>query len=382
MAVASSGALSESTTVLERAAARNLVKNYLRVQPGENVIVEAWAHTLSMSSAVVDEVRRVGGSAFLAYENDDAWWRAMQRKQSKLLGRLSDPEWAALRAADVYVQFWGPADSARLEKLPEKDLDGWADAWFDRWYKIARSTGLRGGRMAVGWVTDSRVRKWGVNKERWMNGLLEACLADPKEMAKSGRRLARALAGRKKILITHPNGTDLEVALSGLPPRIYDGFPHPGNKIYSEYDMMANFPDGRLRVPLDAKTAEGRIVSTYRSYEQIWFPWTTYSEGAFEFKDGKLTEFSFGEGRAHFAKRYANGKPGKDRAGSLSIGLNPKIRNVPYLEDRERGCLQLTVGSNTFLGGTNATDFVGWVSLAGSEICADGTPIVRSGKIL
>ncbi len=136
--------MSESPSSLERAAARNLVKSYLRVKPGENVIVEAWDHTLPMSSAIVDEVRRVGGSALLAYENDDAWWRSVERKRAKPLGLLSDSEWAAIAAADVYVQFWGPADSARLEKLGEKKVDEWADGWFDRWYKLARSTGLRG----------------------------------------------------------------------------------------------------------------------------------------------------------------------------------------------------------------------------------------------
>jgi leucyl aminopeptidase (aminopeptidase T) len=140
--------MSERPSSLERAAARNLVENYLRVKPGENVIVESWTHTLSMSSAMVDEVHRVGGSAFLAYEDDDAWWRALKRKQAKLLGRLSDPEWAALKAADVYVQFWGPADSARVEKTPERNLDEWAEGWVDRWYKTARSTGLRDDRRA------------------------------------------------------------------------------------------------------------------------------------------------------------------------------------------------------------------------------------------
>ncbi|MGI0131315.1 MAG: hypothetical protein ACREEC_14385, partial [Thermoplasmata archaeon] len=215
--------MNESPSALERAAARNLVRKYLRVKPGENVIVEAWTHTLSMSSAMVDEVRRVGGSAFLAYENDDAWWRAVERKQTQPLGRLSDPEWAAIAAADVYVQFWGPADSARLEKLGEKNVDDWATGWFDRWYSLARKTGLRGGRMATGWVTDTRVRQWEVSKKRWMEALLEACLADPAEIAQSGKRLARAFTGRKRVRITHPNGTDLEVATAGVPPRLYEG---------------------------------------------------------------------------------------------------------------------------------------------------------------
>ncbi len=373
----------ETPSPLERAAARNLVKNYLRVKPGENVIVEAWTHTLSMSLAMVDEVRRVGGSAFLAYENDDSWWRAVERKQAKLLGRLSAPEWAALKAADVYVQFWGPGDSARVEKTPEKNLDDWAKGWVDRWYKMARSTGLRGGRMDVGWVTDTRARQWGVSKERWMNGLLEACLADPKEMGRSGMRLARAFSGTKKVRITHPNGTDVEVALAGVPPTVYDGNPHPKNQAYTGSDMLANFPEGRLRIPLDAKTAEGRIVSNYCSYDETWYPWQTYSGGTFEFSDGKLARFSFEEGEAAFAKRYAQGKAGKDRTGLLSIGLNPKIRNVPYREPMERGCVQLVVGANAYqTEGSKSPNDTGSLTLAGAEISVDGTPVVRAGKIL
>ncbi len=367
---------------LERAAARRLVQGHLRVKPGENVIVEAWSHTLPMSSAMVDEVRRVGGKAFLAYEDDDAWWRAIERRQTKSLGRLSDPEWAAIAAADVYVQFWGPADSARLEKLGDKAVDAWGDGWFNRWYKLARSTGLRGGRMAMGWVTDSRVRRWGVSKTRWMEGLLDGCLADPKEMARSGHRLSRALARASKVRITHANGTDLEVALAGAPARVYEGYPHPKDASYSEFDLLANLPDGRLRVALDAKTAEGRIVSNRRSYDEVWFPWATYSGGVFEFSGGRLTSFSFDEGEAEFARKYARATAGKDRTGTLSIGLNPRLRNVPYLEARERGSVLLSVGRNAYVGGSNPSDFFGAIGLAGSEIRLDGHPVVRAGKVL
>jgi len=237
--------------------------------------------------------------------------------------------------------------------------------------------------MDVGWVTDKRARQWGVSKDRWMNGLLEACLADPKEMARSGTRLARVFSGTKKVRITHPNGTDLELALAGVPSTVYDGYPHPKNKSYSGADMLANFPEGRLRIPLDAKTAEGRIVSTYRSYDVTWFPWTTYSGGRFEFSDGKLTSFSFEEGEAPFAKRYAQRKPGKDRTGLLSIGLNPKVGNLPYREPLGLGCVQLVVGANAYqTQGSKSPNDTGSVCLAGSEISVDGTPVVRAGKIL
>lgn len=374
--------MSETPSALERAAARSLVKNYLRVRPGENVIVEAWTHTLSTSSAMVDEVRRVGGNALLSYENDDAWWRAVERRQAKPLGRLSDPEWAAIAAADVYVQFWGPADSARLERLGDKKLDEWAIGWFDRWYKLARSTGLRGGRMAVGWVTDSRVRHWGVSKLKWKNALLNACLADPKEITRRGKRLARAIAQSKRVRISHPNGTDLQVGLAGTPPRLYDGYPHPKNRAYSEYDMMASFPEGRLRFALDSKTAEGRMVSNRRSYDEVWFPWTIYSGGAFEFSKGRLISFSFEEGGAEFAKKYSRSTRGKDRTGSMVIGLNPRIQEIPYLEEMQLGSVRMSVGGNAHAGGTNPSDFRGWLTLAGAEISVDGAPVIRSGRIL
>ncbi len=366
---------------LERAAIRNVVRNYLRVQPDENVIVDTWAHTLPIASTVVDEVRRAGGRAFLAYEDDGAWWRAVERKQTELLGRLSDPYWAALEAADVYVMFWGPGDSARVEKVSEKRLDE-TTGWFDRWYRTARSTGLRGTRMDVGFVTDTRVRHWGLRERGWRQGMLQACLADPKEMAENGRRLAQALTGKKTVRITHPNGTDVEVALAGRPSRTYDGTPHPKDRAYGRYDMLANLPAGEFRVALDSKTAEGSIVATEPSYDLTWYPWQTYPGGRFTFVDGRLSSFSFEKGQTRFAKRFSSATSGKDRTGSLSVGLNPRAKHLPYADSIELGSVQLSVGSNAYLGGSNRSDLCAWISLGGSDISVDGTPIVRGGRIL
>jgi hypothetical protein len=66
----------------------------------------------------------------------------------------------------------------------------------------------------------------------------------------------------------------------------------------------------------------------------------------------------------------------------LSIGLNSKIQKMPYFEPLERGCVQLIVGANNINGGSKSPNDTGSVSLAGSEIIVDGTPVVRAGKIL
>ncbi|MCI4356340.1 MAG: aminopeptidase [Thermoplasmata archaeon] len=367
----------ELPSTLHRDAARNLVTKYLKVRAGENAVVESWDHTRSMASALVDEVRRAGGEVLLIHNDEDAWWRAIDRKQSKLLGRSSGPEWAALQAADVFVHFWGPADTDRLEKIPDRTGDEIFD-WIPHWYEVARKSGLRGGRMTTGFVTDGRARQWSVDRAQWEESMLRACLVDPEELAQSGARLGKALSRGKQVRITHSNGTDLEVGLAGKAPFVRDGRARPWAKGSSASGMLENFPTGLVEVALDSRTATGVIHANRRT--NIW--WTWDAGGTLEFADGKLTSYSFEEGEEEFTRQYKLGTSGKDRASTLKIGLNPAVEDVPNLEFVERGCTCLVLGRNTHVLGSNRSNFMSWVMLAGAEIAVDGTPVVRAGQIL
>ena len=362
---------------LRHAAARNIVTKYLKVRPGENAVIESWDHTMPIAAAMVDEMRRAGGRTLHIQEDEEAWWRAIDRRQSKLLGRASAPEWAALRAADIYVHFWGPGDTDRLEKIPERTFDE-ALAWFSPWYEDARKTGLRGSRVTIGFATEGRAKQWGLDRAEWEERILRACLTDPAETARRGARLVHALSRGKSVRITHPEGTDLEVRLAGLVPRLHDGTPHPRDKRYGPSDMLSQIPAGRVDVALDATTAEGRIHANRRT--NIWWYWS--DGGTLEFANGKLTSYSFEHGEEEFARRFRNGTAGKDRTGSLMFGLNPAVRDVANLESIELGCVTLVVGRNGHLKGSNTSNFMNWVTLADSDVAIDGTPVIRGGKLL
>jgi len=370
--------MSDTPSELQRKAARNIVTKYLKVRPGENTIIESWDHTMPLAKAMVDEVRRAGGKTLHIHEDEDAWWRAIDRKQARLLGQSSAPEWAALNAADVYVHFWGPSDTDRLDKLPEKTFDK-ALGWFEPWYPAARKAGLRGARVTIGFATDGRAKQWGLDRAKWQDRILRACLADPVKMARSGARLFRALSRGKRVRITHTNGTDLEVALAGGAPRLQDGTPHPRDKRYGPSDMLSGIPGGRIDVALDSKTAEGTFHANRRT--NIWWHWT--AGGTLQFSNGKLTSYSFAEGEEEFTDWYRRGTAGKDRTGALTFGLNPAAKDVPNLETVERGSVTLVLGRNRQLdGGTNPTNYMDWISLAGAQVEIDGTPVIRAGKLL
>ncbi len=367
----------ETPSKLQRDAARNVVTKYLKVLPGENVIIESWDHTMPMASAMVDAVRRAGGQVLLVHNDEDAWWRAIDRKQSMLLGRSSAPEWAALGTADAYVNIWGPGDTDRLEKLPDKP-GGEAFGWNGPWYAVARKTGLRGVRMTAGFATEGRAKQWGVDRARWLESMLQASLVDPEDLARRGARLRRALSRGKKVRITHSNGTDLEVALARVAPRVQDGRPHPYRKGDSRTGMLTAVPAGLIDFILDPKTAEGSFRANRRT--NIW--WTWHAGGILEFADGKLVSHTIRDGTGEFDRQYASGTAGKDRASALTFGLNPVVEDVPNLEKWEAGCVSLQIGGNRGLGGSNRSTFFSWFTLADAEIAVDGIPVLRGGKLL
>jgi leucyl aminopeptidase (aminopeptidase T) len=369
--------MSETPSKLQRDAARNIVTKYLQVRAGENVIVESWNHTMPMATAMVDEFRRVGGKVLFEYSSEDSWWRTIDRKQTKLLGTASAPEWAALKAADVYVNFWGPGDGDRVEKLPDKPGNE-AFAWNWPWYEVARKTGLRGVRMTVGFVTEGRARRWGLDLAGWQDSTLRASLVDPEELARSGARLSKALSTGKRVRIHHSNGTDLEVELAGVASRLHVGRPRPFHKGDPPAGMLSQIPAGTLDVVLDSKTAEGSFHANRRT--NIW--WNVHEGARLEFARGRLTSYSFEVGAKEFVRQYRSATAGRDRTSVLKLGLNPAVTDVPNLETVEGGSVSLQIGGNRQLGGSNASSFFSWFSLAGSEIAIDGTPVIRAGKIL
>lgn len=349
--------------------ARAVLTNNLRVKPGENVIIEGWSRMIPWATALARETRRLGAYPLVLYQDEDDYWDSVDAKEDDVLGASPSHEWAALDKTDVYVHMWNAGDRLRLDALGPKrgeKLFGWNPAW----YKAASKAGLRGSRLDIGRPFPSLAKVYGIDQEAWMDQLIDATLVDPDEMFATAKPIVRALEKGKRVRISNDDGTDLTLGLAHRKGRVDAGRISEADKKIP-FGMLSILPAGVVRVALDESIADGQIVANRPSYNDIGMS----TGGVFEFKKGKLVRHHYDEGAAFFDKDYAKGGKGRDQPSYLGIGLNPKLRNTPQLEDRELGAITVAVGNNTFLGGKNKAKFGGIVVNAGARLEIDGTPI-------
>jgi leucyl aminopeptidase (aminopeptidase T) len=350
--------------------ARSILERNLQVKKGERVTVEAWSHTLPWAVALARESRRLGAQPLVIYEDESAYWDAVDDGAAKLVGAPAKHEAAAVLNTDVFIHMWGPGDRVRLSRLPPATQEK-LFAFNAPWYVNARKAGLRGARLELGRPFPTTARAYGVDEAAWGEQLLEATLVDPKSLRRAANPIASALERGKEVRITHSNGTDLTLGLAKRKTTVWDATVPPSAQ-RGPFGMLQSVPNGAVRVALKETVGDGTIVANRTSF----YDTSAATGGTFHFSDGKVTEASFDSGGERFDAEFAKGGKGRDQPGWIGVGLNPKLNNTPPLEDLEQGAITVTLGGNKGFGGVNASPFFGWVVAAGARVEVDGTRIV------
>jgi leucyl aminopeptidase (aminopeptidase T) len=347
----------------------------LKVRRGETVLIESWTHSLPYARAFVAEARRLGARPTVLYEDEEAWWDAVDSRRLASFATLSRTEAAALSAADVYIYFWGPEDRPRAERLPD-DVQEKVTGYNPEWYRRARKAGLRGCRMTLGQATDPVAGAFGLKGPQWRRRLMEAGSVDGRRMALRGARVARAIRDGAEMRIRHPNGTDVRLRLSGAHPRVDAGIVDRA-AMKRPFGMLASNPSGQVVVGLDDCEAEGTLVSN----RPVFMGPNTFSGIRWVFSQGRLVEHSCRTGGKVFQKQFDSAPEGRDRAGYLSIGLNPKARELAPCEDTEEGSVLMGIGGNGFAGGRIRIPFQAFALVGEPSIEVDGRTIAHGGRV-
>ncbi|MCI4339905.1 MAG: hypothetical protein L3K06_00935 [Thermoplasmata archaeon] len=359
-----------------REMAKLVLTKMLRVQTGENVVIETWDNTLPWANDFVLEARRLGAAPLLLYNDETTYWKSLEVAGPGRVGNVGRHEWSLLEKTNAYVFFYGPSDVARESRVPEPARSQ-LSAWEERWFEIANRGGIRMARLYLGRVGDGSAKLFHVEPEAWRRELIDATLVDPVAMHRTAVKLAERLRKGKTLEIRHPNGTELRLGLRHRAPRIDSGLlpVRTGPRVPGHAGLLdINVPAGVVTVAVDEGSGEGRFIANQ--------PSSTLSGdavgGVWEFENGRLTSHSYSSGGEEFEQTYQSAGSQLGTPAAISIGLNPKIQKAPWMRDQRLGNVTFCIGGNRYWGGeTEGHGFHPFLILAEAEVRVDGRPLVQ-----
>jgi len=363
-----------------RELARNVLVNTLRMKRGESILIETWSGTLPWAESFVLESRILGARPMLVLEDEETFWKSAAEAPAANVGQIGPHDWAALKASDAHMYFYGPLDTAREEKLPDPVI-GRIGAADHEWFRLVEKFGVRCARWDLGRTSEVSAQRYGVDLQKWREELVEAATMDPRPLQKDGARIGNRFRRGREVKVSHPNGTDLTLRLSGRPPRVDDG-------VLDDADIQAGnvvsvVPSGVTTVAVDEAFAEGTFVGNITGVMFVHRLETPLVGGEWTFRRGHLIDYSFNAGGDAFRRAFTKMGAGAGRPGLLSIGLNPRITAIPLLFDQQRGVVSLAIGRNSHVGGSTRTPhFMAYQSLRGATVEIDGETVVSAGEIV
>jgi hypothetical protein len=284
---------------------------------------------------------------------------------------------AAAAACDGYIHLPGPEDIGKLSQL----LEGFSPQQrreyrrrFSEWNSALHRRRTPAVYFFAASVSERSARTYHVPLERLKRETVAAAKVDPRKLRRTARPLMVFLRRARHLLLTHPNGTWLELETAGERPVLQDGVVDARDVAVGQ--TWTSLPSGVLTVALNPRRAEGRFVANRPTRH-----WVTTIEGFdWTFHAGKLLRADARTGAALFKRNFARAGPERTKPASLAIGLNPENRDLPLAEDQEMGVVNLLIGYNDDHGGKTRGDYREYALLRGATLVADGRTLLRAGR--
>jgi leucyl aminopeptidase (aminopeptidase T) len=253
-------------------------------------------------------------------------------------------------------------------------------------YQKASQTMLRRGvrQVFVGNAltpTASMAARLGLSQPDLARIFWDALATDPSRIQANGAAVKGALAGAKQIRVTHPNGTDLRFGVEGQRVVLSDGAITPDRIAQGGASAVLALPAGEAQVAAVPGTAEGVVI-----FDRVPTGSGTIEKLRWTFQGGKRVAGEAKPGAAWSRARelYEAAGPGKDVFAGIDFGLHPGARapaGKTLLSYIPAGAVSLCMGDNTYMGGTNQSEFGSCGFLPGATVEADGKVIVEKGVL-
>jgi len=340
------------------------------VQPGENVLVEAYDVPDDIVETLVKRIAQAGGKPYVSIKHNmvlRALYQSATEEQMTLTGEIEAKRMAQM---DAYIGVRGALNSSELTDVPDELMQLYRKHW---WNPVHSELRVKKTRWVVlRWPTPSFAQQAGLSTEAFEDFYFDVCTFDYAKMAKAIEPLKDLMNATDQVHITGP-GTDLRFSIKDIPT-----IPCTGDR---------NIPDGECFTAPVKDSINGPI--------QFNAP-TIYQGTMFEgirlvYKDGKIVEATAGD-KTEKLNKILDSDEGARYVGEFSLGVNPFVlepmKDILF-DEKIAGSFHLTPGQAYDEADNGNRSVIHWdmvmlqrAEQGGGEIRFDGKLIRKDGLFL
>ena len=349
--------------------ARTLIRFSTKVQPGENILIQARNERDELVRALVRETYAVGGRPFV-------WLNSTSVERELAMGYT--PEQLELRAeADAllmskmqaYIGYTAIENDSEMGDVPPERMELCSRIYDERVHGQIRVPKTRW--CVLRYPTPAMAQAAGMSLEGFRDFFFDVCTMDYSRMDRAMDPLKELMERTDRVHIVGP-GTDLRFSIKGL----------PAIKCAGEN----NIPDGEIFTAPVRDSVNGVITYNTPSLMDGF----TFENIRLEFKDGKIVNAAAND--TERINKIFDMDEGARYVGEFAIGVNPYIvkpmKNTLF-DEKIMGSFHFTPGASyddCFNGNRSALHWdlvcIQTAACGGGEMYFDDVLVRRDGRFV
>lgn len=349
--------------------AKNILNYSVKLEPGENILIEVYDSGEELASELIKEVYRIGGKPYLTIKRRELMRELILGTDAEHMSNTAHYEVVRMNDMQAYIGIRGTYNTSGWSDIPSDKMGFYQINWSKKVHSDIRVANTKWCIMR--YPNSSMAQMANMSNEQFEDFYFNVCNMDYAIMSKAMDPLAELMTKTDRVRIKGVD-TDLSFSIKGLPSIKCDG--------------RFNIPDGEVYSAPVKNSVNGYITyntpSEYQGY--------TYENIRFEFKDGKIIKAS-----ANDTERINNvldTDEGARYIGEFALGVNPYILKPmkdTLFDEKIMGSFHFTPGSSydeCFNGNRSAIHwdlvFIQTPEYGGGEIWFDDTLIRKDGMFI
>ena len=309
--------------------AQTLVHHSCRVEPGDNVLVEAAEIPTSMLTVLAEEICQAGGVPIFNIQNQSIMRQLLLdpdpekvKARCQAIGAL---ELERMKHVQCYISMRGMTNAAALADTPPQNVEIYQKYWQKPVHLEQRVKHTRW--VVMRWPNPAMAQLALMSTEAFEDYFFEVCLANYQAMEIAVQPLKERLLRTNKVRLTGP-GTDLRFSIKDI-----GAVPDFGRR---------NIPDGECYSAPHKHSVEGTIAfNTPTNFRGV-----RMDNIRLTFHEGKVVEASSSD--TENLNRILDIDEGARYIGEFSLGFNPFVDKPigdTLFDEKIRGSLHLALGN-------------------------------------